>query len=160
MEEKQQLKEQCDTLSTTVQTITDTFKIQSEATQSLHETEMQTLQGTLASESSKAEDEIQQLRASAAEAMQQKLADLEQEHSAARALLSEQHTAAATIQAQHHRRVARRDVRAVMDAHRGATEAASIGELGRVMTWICRRSPFSKNDFINYGFENGGERLQ
>lgn len=128
-QQKQQLEEQYAAMSMAVQSISDTFKTLSETAQSLHDAEIQTLQGTLESESSKVGDEIQQLQASAAEEMQQKLADLEQEHLAARTLLSEQHTAAATIQAQRHRCVARRDVRAVMQAHRGSQGAPSIEDL-------------------------------
>ena len=128
-QQKQQLEEQYAAMSTAVQSISDTFKTLSETAQSQHDAEMQALQGTLESESSKVEDEIQRLQTSAAEEMRQQLADLEQEHLAARTLLSEQHTAAATIQAHRHRRVARRDVRAVMHAQRGSQGAPSIADL-------------------------------
>ena len=122
LQEKREVEEHYLALSTAVQSISDTFKKQSEAAQLHHEAQIQSLRGAMETESSKAENEMEQLRASAAEELQQKLADLEQQHSAARALLSEQHTAAATIQAQRHRRVGRRDIRAVMKAQRRSVE--------------------------------------
>ena len=117
--EKRQAEEQHKALAATVATISDTFKSQNEATQSLHAAERQVLQSATA----KAEEQIREIQSSSAETTQQQIDELAEQHNVAQLQLSEQHTAAAKIQAGHKRRVAQKDMRTVIGA--AAERAAS-----------------------------------